>query len=350
MNNKITATSPADLLGYVPHTLGFQPKESIVLVTMSGVLLGATLRVDAPEPGSDICSFAETLTSYVCRDETADATLFIVYSDETAPSGQRPHAAHIDALREELDTAGMPVRDGWIVTGRRWARYACEPGCEIPDCTRWQDTALIENSIVSAEMIYRGSNPGTTEQAPAPEFSGSTSTADTIDILTGHYEVTDASDFTAEPMAAARRALETAINGGGEPDEEEALELCAAFQIPAVRDRLLADIIDRSNDDIEFQKVLLGRTETAPDWARVDTAERLLVHLLRFTPGLYRAPLLTGLGWINWYKGKGTPASLYTDKALEAAPGYRLAELLRRFYNTGILPLPALSKDTSYKR
>ncbi|SDQ03471.1 DUF4192 domain-containing protein [Arthrobacter crystallopoietes] len=349
MNNKIKATGAADILSYVPHTLGFQPQESIVLVTLTGPLLGATLRMDAPTPGSDVRSFAQTLTSYVCKDESADATLFIVYSDENTPSGVRPHAALIDALREELATAGMPVRDGWIVTAGGWAKYRCEPGCEVPDCTGWQDTALIENSVVSAEMIYRGSNPGTTEHAPAPEFSSSTSNADTIDLLTGQYTVTDPVDFTCEAMLAARHAFDAALGNGGEPDEQEALELCAAFQIKAVRDRLMADIIDTSDDETVFGKVLIGLAETAPDWGRVDTAERLLVHLLQFTPGAYRAPLLTGLGWINWYKGKGAPAALYTDKALAADPGYRLAELLRKFYNMGILPRPALNKETAYK-
>jgi hypothetical protein len=350
MNNKIKAVSAADLLSYVPHTLGFQPKDSIVLVTLTGALLGATLRMDAPAPGSDVRSFAQTLTSFVCKDETADATMFIVYSDDTTPSDARPHAALIDALREELETAGMPVRDGWIVTTNGWARYECEPGCGIPGCTGWQDTALIENSVVSAEMIYRGSNPGTTEHAPAPEFSSSTSNADTIDLLTGRYTVTDPVDFTAEAMLTARHAFDAAIGNGGAPDEDEALELVAAFQIKPVRDRLIADIIETNDDETVFGKVLIGLADAAPDWGRVDTAERLLVHLLRFTPGAYRAPLLTGLGWINWYKGKGTPAGLYTDKALEADPGYRLAELLRKFYNMGILPRPALNKETAYKR
>jgi hypothetical protein len=36
----------------LPHTLGFQPKDSIVLVTLTGSLLGATLRMEHGKRGA----------------------------------------------------------------------------------------------------------------------------------------------------------------------------------------------------------------------------------------------------------------------------------------------------------
>jgi hypothetical protein len=42
-------SGPEDILGYVPHTLGYWPTSSLVAMTMQGKRLGATLRVDLPE-------------------------------------------------------------------------------------------------------------------------------------------------------------------------------------------------------------------------------------------------------------------------------------------------------------
>lgn len=48
MNEHIRFTAPADILAYIPHSLGHHPSESFVLLTMNGKRLGATLRIDAP--------------------------------------------------------------------------------------------------------------------------------------------------------------------------------------------------------------------------------------------------------------------------------------------------------------
>ena len=49
MTNELRISSPADILSFIPHTLGFAPRESFVFITMRGNMLGATLRVDAPK-------------------------------------------------------------------------------------------------------------------------------------------------------------------------------------------------------------------------------------------------------------------------------------------------------------
>ena len=46
----LTITGPEDILGYVPHSLGYWPSRSLVAMTMQGKRLGATLRVDLPVP------------------------------------------------------------------------------------------------------------------------------------------------------------------------------------------------------------------------------------------------------------------------------------------------------------
>ncbi|MHA7276182.1 DUF4192 family protein [Arthrobacter sp. Hz1] len=56
-------TSAADILSYVLHTLGFQPAESLVLLTMCGKRVGATLRVDLPDEDVDPGDYAAGVCS-----------------------------------------------------------------------------------------------------------------------------------------------------------------------------------------------------------------------------------------------------------------------------------------------
>ncbi|WP_461163205.1 DUF4192 family protein [Arthrobacter sp. R4-81] len=44
----LTIKSPADLLSFIGHTLGFWPQESLVCLTLDTSHIGATLRVDLP--------------------------------------------------------------------------------------------------------------------------------------------------------------------------------------------------------------------------------------------------------------------------------------------------------------
>ena len=44
-------TGPEDILGFIPHSLGYWPEHSLVAMTLQGKRLGATLRVDLPVLG-----------------------------------------------------------------------------------------------------------------------------------------------------------------------------------------------------------------------------------------------------------------------------------------------------------
>ena len=49
-------TGPEDILGFIPHSLGYWPENSLVAMTMQGKRLGATLRVDLPVSAVEVCS------------------------------------------------------------------------------------------------------------------------------------------------------------------------------------------------------------------------------------------------------------------------------------------------------
>jgi hypothetical protein len=86
---------------------------------------------------------------------------------------------------------------------------------------------------------------------------------------------------------------------------------------PHIRDRLMADIpgIDESP-----KHILFAQTETAPKWSRVEWAQQLLIHAYTRTSPQHAAPILTTIGYINWWEGRGSKAHQYLQLALDTDP------------------------------
>ena len=84
-------TGPEDILGFIPHSLGYWPTNSLVAMTMQGKRLGATLRVDLPDSsrcrGSGLAAFARTVRDYLTADDEADGALLAFFSGPAAEGG-----------------------------------------------------------------------------------------------------------------------------------------------------------------------------------------------------------------------------------------------------------------------
>lgn len=320
MNDFIKFTGPADILAFIPHTLGETPKESFVALTMQGKKLGATLRVDAPF-GLEPVAFAQTLVSYLTADAAATGTVLVIYTDETTSGNQRPYSDHVQALRTELETAGMPLKDAWLVTSELWRNYLCEDTSCCPD----QPLEAITTSNGNAAMIYRGSNvTGFTPPAP---FTGE---AGAREAIAAHKP-----DGWPEGLEASRAKWAEALENPKSLTTQTARELAGALQHPTTRDYLMTDVITNAPD--QFTSVMLGVFLIRPDWARVDTAQEVAFELMKATPEGQRAPMLCLIGWLEWLKGKSSFAARYFKLALEDVAEYRLAELLAELVNRGLL-------------
>ncbi|MFE4080445.1 DUF4192 domain-containing protein [Paenarthrobacter sp. YIM B13468] len=320
MNDPINISTPADILAYVPHMLGETPKESFVLMTMQGNALGATLRLDAPlcfEPKA----FAQTVVSYATADEAATGTLLVIYTDENTTAEPRPFSEHVQALRTELETARMPLKDAWMVTSEVWNNYLCTDSA----CCTERSLDEITNSTGNTAFIYRGSNV-TGFTAPEP-FTGEDAARETI---AAHKP-----DGWPEDTEARRTQWAELLESPKGLTHEAALELAGALQHPITRDYLMADIITNAPD--QFTSVLLGVFIARPDWNRVDTAQELVFELMKVTPEGQRAPMLSVIGWTEWLKGKSSFAGRYFKLALEDVEGYRFAELMTDLVSRGLI-------------
>ncbi|MHA7219517.1 DUF4192 family protein [Arthrobacter sp. MDT1-48-3] len=152
----IAVSSPADILSYVPHALGFLPDESLVVLTTQGRRLGATLRVDLPPDGRDSRAFAEGVVSFLRGDADADGTLLVVYTKQGWPrQALPPRHGLVRVVEAVLEAAGLPVHGGWLVSASAWRDYFCSDD----ECCPWPGRPLdaVVLSPLNAELIFSGS-------------------------------------------------------------------------------------------------------------------------------------------------------------------------------------------------
>lgn len=167
---RLTVRGPEDILGFIPHTLGYWPESSLVAMTLHGTRLGATLRLDLPGPAvrADPRAFARAVRRYLESDQDADGSLLVLFAGDPAavPSGYQPLLSQV---RSVLDQAGMPVRDAWCVGDEYWR----DAFCTDPSCCPFPGRPVqqIRDSTLNTEMVYRGSSVGPAPRpgrAPAP--------------------------------------------------------------------------------------------------------------------------------------------------------------------------------------
>ncbi|MCD4852052.1 DUF4192 domain-containing protein [Arthrobacter sp. AK01] len=336
--NALTIKDPADLLSFIGHTLGFWPNESLVCITLDKGKVGATLRIDLPrQPGTEL-PYARTVSSYLTSDTSATSIVFALYTSATCEPGQpKPHAATIAALTAVLAENGITIRDGIFVSDDTYSPYDSEPGQDISF-----PISRTEYSRVNAEFIYRGSTVEPTNRIVLPT---PTHEADHAIAVENRMNTIRAQ----APHQAALQASQlwtTMLDSNDFPTDDDCTTLVANFQFPHIRDRLMADIpgIDESP-----QHILFAQTETAPKWSRLEWAQQLLLHVYTRTSPQHAAPILTTIGYINWWEGRGSKAHQYMQLALDTDPGYRFARLTDQMLGAGIIAGWNTNKNTAYK-
>lgn len=329
--------TPADALSFIGHSLGFWPKESLVCVTLNKQrIIGATLRVDLPKSDGGRLRYARIVAEYVKSDVNADSVLFAVYTSKPwRPGQEKPHADTVAALTGALAECGVSIRDGLLV-----GDDACLPYDSNQLNTPSMPLAATQSSAINAEFVYRGSAIGSnaiTLPVPSKETIAREAVSDQMEAirqLPGH-----------EAMQRARSLWRSMLEGKNYPTDEETVNLIANFQFVALRDRLMADI---PGLDEPLELVLLGQTQGKPQWSRVEWAQQLLLHAYTHCSSEHSAALLTTIGYINWWEGRGSKAHQFLQLALEADPSYRLARLSDQMVGCGMLPSWSTDKNKAF--
>ncbi|BCW78290.1 DUF4192 domain-containing protein [Arthrobacter sp. NicSoilC5] len=335
---KLTIKTPPDVLSFIGHTLGFWPQESLVCITLNENSVGATLRIDLPrQPGQEL-SYARTVAHYLTSDTNATSLLFAVYTSEPCQPGKpKPHASTIAALTGVLAEQGITIRDGLFVGDQTFSPYDGEPGHELA-----LPVSSTQTSAINAEFIYRGSNVQPTNQVTLPASTRALAKAAAVE----HHMDTIRSLPTGVATQTARDLWAGMLDTASFPSDDDCHALVANLQFPAIRDWLIADIPGLEEP---MTRILFAQTEGTPKWSRIEWAQQLLLHAYTRTSPEHAAPVLTTIGYINWWEGRGSKAHQFLQLALETDPAYRLARLSDQMIGSGLVAGWNMNKNTAYK-
>lgn len=334
----LTIKTPADVLSFIGHTLGFWPHESLVCITIDTNRIGATLRVDLPKHEGGELAYARTVAGYLANDSNATSALFAVYTS-VSPTAEhdRPHAGMIAALTGALAERNITIRDGLLVGDKTVSPYDDDPSIGFP-----LPLSMVETSEINAELVYRGSTIAPTGRIVLP---ASTKEITTFDAVEAHMaSIRRSRDHQA--IEQARTLWAGMLEAKTYPGDDQMTALIANFQFAAIRDRLMADI---PGVDGPMERILLAQTPGKPQWTRVEWAQQLLLHAYTHSSTKHSAPLLTAIAYINWWEGSGSKAHQFLQLALDADPGYRLAKLSDQLLGYGMIAGWNMDTDTAYR-
>ncbi|WP_434994641.1 DUF4192 domain-containing protein [Arthrobacter sp. Ld5] len=300
----LVVTSPADILSYILHALGFVPHESLVVLTTTGRRLGATLRVDLPDAGVDPRGFADGVLSFLQGDVEADGTLVVVYTEECwERRTPAPRSELVLTVEAVLDAAGLPVRGGWLVSPSGWRDLFCTE----EECCPWPGQPLdtVVHSALNAELIFGGSAfdasapDAVHRSAPAvaardlPGPAAPDPAARAVEDAQAHYAACGAGRWTAPAQFHATSGLwdavlATARGWDVQTEPDVAGFLLASIESRAVRDFLLASACLGSAAALDGAAacglVAPDPPDAPPTAGRASGAERILPEVRSVAP------------------------------------------------------------------
>ncbi len=310
-----TLTSPHDLLTAIPFLVGFQPEDSIILISLKQNCISMAMRIDLPDQLSDQIEQPEVdvLISHLIRDE-CDGVIAVFY----LPNQGHPDFKVIDELTKRIATAKIELQESILVQEGRWrsllcSDYECCPasGNPMPE---------IESSRIAAEQVALGK--------PIPfanlrQMVDSLSALPIDEKLLKEINVIEQIDYQSNPIKFQRQGAEAVLDFISDFTAEG---LC--------RDNQLIALVLVRLQDLQVRDFALGsaNSETLPIYF---DAWR---WLLRLAPEGYVAPVANLFAAAAYESGDGAMAQRALDRAFEDQPSYALTGLLRQVFSAGWPP------------
>lgn len=319
----ITADNSGDMLALAAHTLGYTPRNSMMVIGFASTgHVGGHFRVDliaalaspeevahralpafesgydaiavlffrdgAPRPASRGKDTAESRTLAIVAEAFAAVEVPVISSFQYGAGYVRPLST------PGHDTAPFP---GDLITMDTQAAYVLAPETEhTPADTVARYTTAQPDPHTAEEINQAGADCGdglqalaqvATAEAPTDTLT-STELAGLLTLLTD-----DA------PLFIANAAT-------GFTDATEVLTTAETTGLPAVADS----------------------TGEAPDWAQIDRIADALAIAAGYATGTTAANLYAVMAWIEWAKGGGAAAALFIDEARHLEPDNIIADNL----------------------
>jgi Domain of unknown function (DUF4192) len=303
------ARGPADLVSGIPYVLGFEPSESLVVMSLVGPRrrFGPLIRVDLVDE-----SLIPLLIGQVMRLVVGhgwQSVVAIAYSEERSSVDDimRP-------LTARLESADVMVFESLGVSAGRWWSYTCAN----PSCCPTQGTPFdASSSPVVTAMVASG--------------MGKLASRDDLRAV-----VAPESDERRRSVAAACRLLEDTLTPA--PD--------LSGSSPVMR-RIVTDALDRDELDLATIAELLtmvqdlGHRDAA--WmmmTRPDAADHfeLWRQVMRVAPDDLLPPAGTLCAFAAWLSGHGVLAAHACERVAEVATEYSMLGLVQQALEMGVDP------------
>ena len=335
----VRISDPGEIAASLPSLLGFRPRESIVLVSLtgpSGGRVGLTVRADIP-PAGDAEGIARLLADRICTDHPRGVLVAVVSEaadDRQGDDVDLPHRALVWELVTALAACAVPAPELLLVRKGRWWSYDCPRGCcapgagtRLPGGVPQLEAAAVATGMVVADdrddLADRIGRPPGFDRAAMAAACAQAAADCSADIVACGWDATADASWAAINAAVARCRP-------GRP---------AARLSDAEIARVLWGLRDRDVRDRALE-LALGPDALAAEFLWTDCTRRALAPL--------DAAPATLLAVGAWLRGDGAMANIALSRALASEPDYRLARLLAHGLESCLAPgeLRALIRES----
>jgi len=331
---RLRLQEPGDLIDALPYLIGFQPKESLVLVGFARMPGGSgrkqtevCMRIDLPRFDDVLVPWEEytaPLAQGLARSRVEEAALVIVTDDPGDAVSDNRWITLGEELTEALARRSIRVMDLLLASPDRWWSLQCgdESCCPPSGVARGMGTSLaVTEATVAGLTVLPDRDAVARVITPLPDDERAKAEPDLED---AEHRVREArlGDSMPRVRETDLQALLVEIERRGAlGDLQRSLtpKRLARFAVAltdiSIRDALWMAIDDRSVD-----------------------AEDLMREMAVRLPSPYDAPPLFLYAWAQWRRGNGVLASIAAERALRSNPGYSAAGLLFHAVQSGLNP------------
>lgn len=323
--------SPPDILEAVPYLLGFEPRDSLVVLSLRGkrLRLGLRMRADLVNPGS-VEDVARVLAGHLVEDG-ARAAILVSYAEPLEASPGDSAGRLVAAMQRELRRRGVAIAEALHVAEGRWRSYTCRRDCCPPTGTPLADRVRTPGHV-GATAVAAGMAVLPSREAIAATLSPVTGLLETAMCAA---LVDEEERFLVVSSTLRRRAY---VDATMALVREWIGRLGAGATVPTV-DAAARMIIGLGDGEVRDRCLPWGTKLTGePDLGAA--APQLWTVLVRHAVlPEFVAPPATLLAWCAYYlAGDGVLANVALERALVAEPGYPMARYLMQIIQAGISP------------
>lgn len=327
----LTVSTPADLLPLVPHLIGYQPMDAVVVMCLNGSLVGMCMVL-----GSDIDP------EYVTPADIDRAVVALTKSEPTAAfvlcyetiTGGSAGLAH--RVAEALRVKGLDLTDRLVITPTAWRHAACS-------CCPSEGNPLPSEESAAAQTYrkVKGTAPAASRAALRARFTPTPRAAEverTCAALQGE----------GTPTAHAGIIAWGSILGSETPVADLPASTLATAALSLAHGTLRDTLVMALCPGLASALGLGGRNAPEPTgnpWNGAEPTPRDLTRALDRVvavcadlPDAHVAQPLATLAAACWWHGHSALGSIAAERALLADSSCRLAQLVHTALQFGVPP------------